>query len=372
VSSREPARSRDPTCPSSASVSRWCSDLLDDLLREGLKLVVCGSAAGRRSAQLGQYYAGPGNKFWRTLARVGLTPRLFAPGEAGLLPDLGIGLTDLVKDQSGPDSGIEFGRESRALLRRKMEKYQPDILCFNGKRAAGEFLGAATVRYGLQQATIGATRLFVAPSTSAAANGSWDPAWWQALADLLRSTMDATVDAPRKPVTILETERLVMRRLLPGDLDDLFALFRDPQIRRYFPEGTLTREETREELEWFLDGHPDRPELGLWATLHKETGRVVGRCGLLPWTIDQREEVEVAYLLAREYWGQGLGTEAARALVRHGVERLHLSRLICLIVPGNQASLGVARSIGMTFERELHDDPGRLLLYSMTAPRGPR
>ncbi len=48
--------------------------MLEDLLAPGLALVVCGSAAGRRSAQLGHYYAGPGNKFWRTLARVGLTP----------------------------------------------------------------------------------------------------------------------------------------------------------------------------------------------------------------------------------------------------------------------------------------------------------
>ena len=152
--------------------------MLDDLLRAGLKLVVCGSAAGDRSAQLGQYYAGPGNKFWRTMARVGLTPRRLTPGEAGLLPDLGIGLTDLVKDQSGPDSGIEFGGESRELLRRKMQELQPDILCFNGKRAAKEFLRSTTVEYGLQPQRIGATRLFVAPSTSAAANGSWDPAWW--------------------------------------------------------------------------------------------------------------------------------------------------------------------------------------------------
>jgi RimJ/RimL family protein N-acetyltransferase/G:T/U-mismatch repair DNA glycosylase len=339
--------------------------VLDDLLRAGLKLVVCGSAAGDRSAQLGQYYAGPGNKFWRTMARVGLTPRRLTPGEAGLLPDLGIGLTDLVKDQSGPDSGIEFGGESRELLRRKMQELQPDILCFNGKRAAKEFLRSTTVEYGLQPQRIGATRLFVAPSTSAAANGSWDPAWWDKLAALLRLTTSSGVDPLREPVKILETERLLMRCLLPSDLDDLYALYRDPVIRRYFPEGTLTRDETKEELEWFLNGHPDHPELGLWATIHKADDRFIGRCGLLPWTIGQHAEVEVAYLLAKEYWGQGLATEAARALVGYGVERLHLSRLICLILPGNQASLRVAASIGMTFEKELQDEHGSLLLYSM-------
>jgi RimJ/RimL family protein N-acetyltransferase len=169
---------------------------------------------------------------------------------------------------------------------------------------------------------------------------------------------------------ILETRRLVLRHLLPDDLDNLFALYRDPEIRRYFPEGTLTYEETKEELEWFLDGHPEHPELGLWATIHKETGHFIGRCGLLPWTIGQRPEVEVAYLLAREYWGQGLGTEAARGIVHYAVEQLRLSRLICMITPGNQASARVARKIGMTLEREMQDERGPLLLYSMSGRPG--
>jgi len=163
---------------------------------------------------------------------------------------------------------------------------------------------------------------------------------------------------------ILETDRLVLRRLVPEDLDDLFALYSDPEIRRYFPEGTLTYEETREELEWFLNGHPAHPELGLWATIHKETGQFIGRCGLLPWTIDGRAEVEVAYLLAREYWGQGLGTEAARAILEYGFKHLQLSRLICLIDRENLASIKVATNIGMTFEKEGQDEKGPFLLYS--------
>jgi ribosomal-protein-alanine N-acetyltransferase len=163
---------------------------------------------------------------------------------------------------------------------------------------------------------------------------------------------------------ILETDRLILRRLLPEDLENLYALYSDPEIRRYFPEGTLTYDETREELEWFLNGHPAHPELGLWATIHKETGRFIGRCGLLPWTIDGRAEVEVAYLLAKEYWRQGLGSEAARGILEYGFEHLGLSRLICMIDPGNQASIGVATNIGMTFEREAIDEKGPFLIYS--------
>jgi ribosomal-protein-alanine N-acetyltransferase len=165
---------------------------------------------------------------------------------------------------------------------------------------------------------------------------------------------------------ILETKRLMLRRLIMDDLDALFALYSDPEIRRYFPEGTLTYDETKEELEWFLNGHPAHPQLGLWATIHKETNQFIGRCGLLPWTIEQRPEVEVAYLLAKEYWGQGLGTEAAQAILEYGFEQLQLSRLICMIDPENQASVKVARKIGMTLEKEMEDEKGPFLLYSIS------
>ena len=163
---------------------------------------------------------------------------------------------------------------------------------------------------------------------------------------------------------ILETRNLVLRHLEHSDLDSLFVLYSDPEVRRYFPEGVLTYEETKEELEWFLNGHPEHPELGLWATINKETNQLIGRCGLLPWKIDDRYEVEVAYLLGKAYWGQGLGTEAAQAVLDYGFEKLDLQRLICLIDRENSASIKVAGKIGMTFEKEGEDEKGPFLLYS--------
>jgi RimJ/RimL family protein N-acetyltransferase len=164
---------------------------------------------------------------------------------------------------------------------------------------------------------------------------------------------------------ILETDRLWFRHLELSDLDELYRLYNDPEIRRYFPEGTLSYEQTKEEIDWFLKGHPEHPELGLWATIHKETNKFIGRCGLLPWVIDNRPEVEVAYLLAKEYWGNGLGTEAAQGILNYGFSQLHLSRLICLIERENVASVKVAEKIGMSFEREGRDDKGPFLLYSI-------
>jgi len=155
---------------------------LPDVLSPGLALVVCGSAAGARSAAVGAYYAGPGNAFWRTLAETGLTPRRLEPAEFVTLPSFGIGLTDLVKDQSGADSALDFARVDRNGLRAKIARYEPAALCFNGKRSACEFFGTKTIAHGWRDETIGATRLFVAPSTSGAARGAWDPQHWRELA----------------------------------------------------------------------------------------------------------------------------------------------------------------------------------------------
>jgi ribosomal-protein-alanine N-acetyltransferase len=168
---------------------------------------------------------------------------------------------------------------------------------------------------------------------------------------------------------ILETQRLVLRTLGPNDLDGLFALYRDPEVRRYFPEGTLTYEQTREELDWFLQGgDPAHPELGLWATIHKDSGRFIGRCGLIPWTIDGNEEVEVAYLLAKAYWRQGLGAEIAEALVRYGFQQLRLTRLIALIDPANRASIGTAEKAGFRFERRIEHEGSPCSLYAIARP----
>ncbi|MBA3468846.1 MAG: GNAT family N-acetyltransferase [Herpetosiphonaceae bacterium] len=167
---------------------------------------------------------------------------------------------------------------------------------------------------------------------------------------------------------ILETPRLLLRRLVPSDLDALFRLYSDPEIRQYFPEGTLSYADTQEELEWFLNGHPRHPELGLWATIHRATNQFIGRCGLLPWTIEGTHEVEVAYLLDKAYWGQGLGFEAAQAILEYGFEQLQLSRLICLVDHGNQASIAVARKLGMVLEKEGEDEKGPYLLFAKNKP----
>ena len=163
------------------------ADILPDILAPGIKLVVCGSAAGTRSAELGAYYAGPGNRFWGMLHRVGLTPVIIAPAEFRTILDYNIGLTDIVKTAFGPDSGLRPTDFDRENLRRRIETFQPRILAFNGKRSASVFFGKP-VSYGHQlNRNIGVTEIYVAPSTSGAARGFWDEGYWRLVAEAARS-----------------------------------------------------------------------------------------------------------------------------------------------------------------------------------------
>ncbi len=158
--------------------------ILNDVLDYNLKIIFCGTAASAVSARKKQYYAGPGNKFWPTLHKVGLTPRQLAPSEYEDLLKYKIGLTDLDKTESGSDTDLSKGGFDIFALQRRILKYQPQVLCFNGKRSAKEYLGLRKVQYGLQDTTIDKTKLFIAPSTSGAASGYWDMEYWQNLANL--------------------------------------------------------------------------------------------------------------------------------------------------------------------------------------------
>ncbi|GAB2568996.1 mismatch-specific DNA-glycosylase [Dyella jejuensis] len=145
----------------------------------------CGTAAGKRSAAEGAYYAHPGNMFWRALFQAGLTPRLLAPPEYPLLPGFGIGLTDLAKRHAGNDNELPQDAFDVPALLAKLQTYTPRVLAFTSKHAARVVLGAG-IGYGLQEQLCGETRLFVLPSPSGQARGHWQLAPWMALAAYLR------------------------------------------------------------------------------------------------------------------------------------------------------------------------------------------
>jgi double-stranded uracil-DNA glycosylase len=162
--------------------------VLPERLRPGLDLVFCGTAAGRQSALSQTYYAHPQNKFWATLHKVGLTPRLYAPREYELLWDLGIGLTDIAKFAYGMDHQLPrhaLGRSAAKALRDRIAAFAPRHLAFTSLKAGRAVLGPKAVA-GEQPARLGDTRVWVLPSPSPLAANHWDVTHWEILARAVR------------------------------------------------------------------------------------------------------------------------------------------------------------------------------------------
>lgn len=160
---------------------------LPDLLERNLKIVFCGTAAGKTSDVKQEYYAHHGNRFWPTLHLIGLTPRQLDPSQYSELLKYQIGLTDLVKSVVGNDSELSRGHFNCAGLRVAIENYQPEIVAFTSKRAAKEFTGAKNLKYGLLEQKEKHTILFVLPSPSGMARKWWDENYWRQLASLYKN-----------------------------------------------------------------------------------------------------------------------------------------------------------------------------------------
>lgn len=152
------------------------------------------------------------------------------------------------------------------------------------------------------------------------------------------------------PRLIWQTARLLLREFTMDDLGPLTSMHLDPEVSRFI--GLRTPEQTRERLcEWIAAYE----SLGFskWAVVLRETGELVGRCGLTFEQFDGTSEPELGWTFARAHWGHGYATEAAAAAMKHSFQVLGFRRIISLIDPQNFASERVALRLGMSFERRV-------------------
>jgi RimJ/RimL family protein N-acetyltransferase len=121
---------------------------------------------------------------------------------------------------------------------------------------------------------------------------------------------------------------------------------------RYIGDGTPWSEERSRQFVERQIALFDERGFCLWKLvprLHNEARGPIGFCGLQP--LRETEEIEIGWWLARAWWGRGLATEAARAALRDGFERVGFERIVAIAQPANTASIGIMRKLGMRFER---------------------
>lgn len=165
----------------------------EPILAPGLDVIFVGYNPSLPAWRTGHYYANPGNRFYRLLFESGLTPRLLTPQEDRTLPEHGIGAVDLLPVPSARADLVPAAdfRAAGPELRARLAALAPRAVCCNGVGVHRHLIGAAPARLGRQpERSIGASAVFVVPSTSGLCNGrSADRlAAFQELATWLRST----------------------------------------------------------------------------------------------------------------------------------------------------------------------------------------
>jgi [ribosomal protein S5]-alanine N-acetyltransferase len=148
----------------------------------------------------------------------------------------------------------------------------------------------------------------------------------------------------------IQTSRLLLRRLIAEDLDDLTRMHLDPRVMATLG-GVRSPDQTREWLAQRLE-HWRQYGFGLWLVRERETGRFAGRGGLQHVEIDGRDEIEVGYCFLPEFWGHGLATELARASIRAAFDVLNLAELVCFTLTTNRASQRVMQKASFRYERD--------------------
>lgn len=169
---------------------------------------------------------------------------------------------------------------------------------------------------------------------------------------------------------ILETEHLLFRPLTLSDLDDLTALYADPEVMRF-----LGGPRKKAEVERILNAYIREYEIyghSFFATIQKSDQRFIGQCGLLNQEVEGQPEIELAYVLAPLYWQHGLALEGTQALKAYGLQQLGFPRLISLIPPDNTASIHIVEKIGMQYERDVYQWGQQLRLYAVNQPESER
>lgn len=157
-----------------------------------------------------------------------------------------------------------------------------------------------------------------------------------------------------KNIPTLETERLILRRINPSDIEDVYDYARRYEVSEFllwYPHDEITF--TKRYLK-IVDTQYKRGEFYDWAVVNKADGRMIGTAGFPRFNLFNNS-AEISYVLNSKYWGRGLAAEAARAVITFGFEALGLHRIEARYMVGNIGSKRITEKCGMREEGILRE-----------------
>lgn len=171
---------------------------------------------------------------------------------------------------------------------------------------------------------------------------------------------------PDLPGVLFETARLRCRRWIAEDLGPLFEVYGDPEVARYVGDGApITLEQCQSWLEVTAANYARRG-YGMFALEDRETGEVVGFCGLVH--PGGQPEPEIKYALRRARWGLGMASEFVPALLAYGATAHRMREIIATVHPDNLTSRRVLEKAGLRLRERLIDEDGVPTLVFVWSP----
>jgi RimJ/RimL family protein N-acetyltransferase len=166
---------------------------------------------------------------------------------------------------------------------------------------------------------------------------------------------------------LIETTRLIIREFVPEDLNDLSLLLADEAVMHFSLTGPLSKERSAAFLEGCQNAYGQQG-FSQYALTLKHTNQFIGFCGFFTPIINDKNEVELAYRVAKNFWGKGFATEAAIACKDYAFLELHIHKLISIIEPANIDSVKVAEKVGMRLEQKTIFHDIEVLIYALENP----
>ncbi|HVX10779.1 MAG TPA: GNAT family N-acetyltransferase [Pirellulales bacterium] len=164
---------------------------------------------------------------------------------------------------------------------------------------------------------------------------------------------------------LLETERLFVREWAHDDWKRFKPLATDPRVLKYIGRGELWSDERVQQFVWRgIETAKTRGWI-LWPVIHRADTELIGFCGF---SDGFQPDVELGWRLRPDYWGRGLATEIARAVMDYGWTRFRFDRLISVIQPDNRPSIRVAEKLGMALEAKFVHQGIEVLRYAKANP----
>ncbi|MFN6569847.1 GNAT family N-acetyltransferase [Dendronalium sp. ChiSLP03b] len=159
----------------------------------------------------------------------------------------------------------------------------------------------------------------------------------------------------------IETARLRLRHFTLEEFDVLYRLYSNAEVMRYL--SPRTREQTQASLRKHIQ-HWQENNFGMWAVIHKDSDKMIGRCGL--GFLENTPEVELGYVFDKSYWQMGLATEASIATLKYGFLEVKLDRIVAIAHPQNVASVRVIQKVGMKYQKNARFYNSDVVYYAVT------